>query len=57
MGPGYVTRVMHLGLLAPDIVQRIVRGEHPPAITSDSLIRMKPLPCDWTEQRALLGFG
>jgi len=57
VGPGYVTRVMHLGLLAPDIVQRIVRGEHPPAITSDSLIRMTPLPCDWTEQRALLGFG
>jgi hypothetical protein len=57
VGPWYVTRVMHLGLLAPDIVQRIVRGEHPPALTSDSLIRMTPLPCDWTEQRSLLGFG
>ena len=57
VGPWYVTRVMYVGLLAPDIVQRIVRGEHPPAITADSLIRMTPLPCDWTAQRALLGLG
>jgi hypothetical protein len=57
VGAWYVTRVMYLALLAPDIVQRIVRGEHPPAITSDRLIRMTPLPCDWTAQRSLLGFS
>ena len=57
VGPWYVTRVMYLALLAPDIVQRIVRGEHPPAITSDRLIRLTPLPCDWTAQRSLLGFS
>jgi len=57
VGAWYVTRVMYLALLAPDIVQRIVRGEHPPAITSDRLIRMTPLPCDWTAQRSLLRFS
>jgi hypothetical protein len=52
----YVTRVTHLALLAPDIVQSIVRGEHPPALNADRLTRQVPLPMDWTEQRALLGF-
>jgi len=52
----YVTRVTHLALLAPDIVQRIVRGDHPPALNADRLIRQLPLPMDWTEQRAVLGF-
>lgn len=34
VGPWYATRVMYLVLLAPDIVQRIMRGEHPAAITA-----------------------
>lgn len=55
VGPWYVTRVMYLGVLAPDIVQRIVRGDYPAAITADSLMRMTPLPCDWQSQRSLLG--
>jgi hypothetical protein len=51
-----VTRVTHLALLAPDIVQSIVRGEHPPSLNADRLIRQVPLPMVWNEQRALLGF-
>ena len=53
----YVTRVIYLAFLAPDIVQGIVRGEHPPQLTARQLIRMVPLPDRWAEQRALLGFG
>jgi len=52
----YVTRVTHLAMLAPDIVQSIGRGDHPPALNAERLIHLVPLPMDWTEQRALLGF-
>ena len=53
----YVTRVMHLAFLAPDIVERIVRGEGPPDLTAERLGRMGALPMDWAEQRELLGIG
>ena len=51
----YVTRVLYLAFLAPDIVHRIVRGEHSPELTADRLMRMLPLPSAWDEQRKLLG--
>jgi site-specific DNA recombinase len=53
----YVTRVMHLAFLAPDIVQRIRRGDHPLELSADRLVRLGPLPLNWEEQRALLGMG
>ena len=53
----YVTRVMHLAFLAPDIVQRIHRGEQPVELNANRLIRLGPLPLDWVKQRALLGMG
>ena len=52
----YVRRVTYLGTLAPDIVQSIFRGDHPPALNAERLIHMVPLPMDWSEQPALLGF-
>ncbi len=51
----YVTRVIHLAFMAPDIVQAIARGEHPADLTAEKLIRMVPLPEDWVEQRRMLG--
>ncbi|MES2958675.1 MAG: recombinase family protein, partial [Pseudomonadota bacterium] len=51
------TRVMYLAFLAPDIVQRIARGEHPLTLDSTRLLKAVPLPCDWKEQRTLLGFA
>ncbi len=54
---GYVTRMIHLALLAPDIVQRIVRAEHPVELNASRLMQLMPLPEDWQEQRRLLGFG
>ncbi|MBX9883560.1 MAG: recombinase family protein [Novosphingobium sp.] len=53
----YVTRVIYLAFLAPDIVQRIVRGEQPVDLTADRLIRMGPLPLAWEDQRVLLGMA
>ena len=50
----YAARVVNLAFLAPDIVQRIVRGDCPMDLNSDRLIRMVPLPVSWDEQRALL---
>ena len=47
--------MVYLAFLAPDIVQRIVRGDHPMELTADRLIRMVPLPHGWEEQRVLLG--
>ena len=52
----YVSRVASLACLAPDIVQRIARGEHPPQLNAQRLFSSLPLPIDWNQQRALLGF-
>lgn len=53
----YARRVVYRAFLAPDIVQRILRGDHPPALNATRLIRMAPLPMAWEEQRALLGLS
>jgi site-specific DNA recombinase len=55
VGSSYVTRLLYLGCLAPDIVERVLRGQHPPELNADRLIRVVPLPLDWKEQRQLLG--
>jgi site-specific DNA recombinase len=51
-----VTRVVYLAFLAPDLVERIVRGEHPEGLNIKRLLAMAPLPSDWHEQRRRLGF-
>jgi len=53
----YVTRVIQLAFLAPDIVQRIVRGDHSPEFTADRLIRLVPLPIAWDAQRKLINLN
>jgi hypothetical protein len=55
--PGYISRLMRLPLLAPDIVTAIVDGKNPPQLTAKKLMRFAlEIPIDWTEQRKLLGF-
>jgi len=55
--PGYVSRLLRLPLLAPDIVSAIVNGKNPPQLTAKKLMRLAlQIPIDWTEQRKLLGF-
>jgi site-specific DNA recombinase len=53
----YVTRLIKLALLAPDILESIAKGDQPPELTSHQLIRKVPLPDQWQEQRKLLGFS
>jgi site-specific DNA recombinase len=53
----YVTRLIKLALLAPDIMESIAKGDQPPELTSHQLIREVPLPDQWQAQRKLLGFS
>ncbi|MBX3516750.1 MAG: hypothetical protein KF815_07375 [Rhodospirillales bacterium] len=45
----YVSRVLRLTLLAPDIVEAILDGRQPPTMTLAVL--MRPFPVAWGEQR------
>jgi site-specific DNA recombinase len=53
---GEISRTLPLAFLAPDIVDAIVQGRQPVALTTRYLKRLKPLPASWAEQRCLLGF-
>jgi hypothetical protein len=50
----YVTRLLRLAFLAPDIVTAILNGKHPPQLTANRLMDDTRLPLDWTAQRRLL---
>jgi hypothetical protein len=45
----YVSRILRLALLAPDIVEAVLAGRTDTALMLDRLGR--PLPASWTEQR------
>jgi len=51
----YVTRMMRLALLAPDIVDAIMDGREPEGLTFKKLTT-KPVPMSWEEQRTCWGF-
>jgi hypothetical protein len=48
----YVSRILRLALLAPDIVEAILAGRTDQALLLENLER--PLPASWTEQRAVI---
>lgn len=50
----YVTRLLRLAFLAPDIVTAILNGRHPPQLTANRLMDDTRLPLDWSAQRELL---
>src|SRR5262245_27706698 len=55
--PGYISRLLRLPSLAPDIITAMVNGKNPPQLTAKKLMRLAlELPVDWIEQRKLLGF-
>jgi DNA invertase Pin-like site-specific DNA recombinase len=54
---GDVSRILPLGLLAPDIVEAILAGHQPIELTARRLKRICDLPVSWAEQRRLLGFA
>lgn len=52
IAPSYMTRVLRLTLLAPDIVEAILDGKQGPEMT---LARMlEPFPVEWGQQHATL---
>ncbi|MFH1346530.1 MAG: hypothetical protein ABIL01_35865 [Pseudomonadota bacterium] len=50
----YLSRVLRITLLAPEIIEAIVTGQQPPTLQVDDL--MKPLPAQWQRQKSTL-FG
>jgi len=53
----YVTRLLRLAFLAPDITTAILHGRHSPELTGAALLRHSRLALDWGHQRSALGFA
>ena len=53
----YVTRLLRLSYLAPDIIAAILKGSQPAELTASRLAQLKNLPLDWAEQRKALSFS
>jgi DNA invertase Pin-like site-specific DNA recombinase len=51
----YIGRVLRLALIAPDIQEQIITGQHPPELTATRLILGDRLPVAWEDQRRQLG--
>lgn len=49
IAPTYMTRVLRLTLLAPDIVEAILDGTQGPEVTLARVL--VPVPVEWSEQR------
>ena len=50
----YVSRLVRLAFIAPDILTAILNGRHPPHLTANRLMDDTRLPLDWRAQRELL---
>lgn len=50
IAPSYMTRVLRLTLLAPDIVEAILDGKQGPEVTQARLL--EPFPVEWSSQVA-----
>ena len=55
IAPSYMTRVLRLTLLAPDIVEAILDGQHGPEMTLAKLLG--PFPAEWDRQRRHFEFS
>jgi hypothetical protein len=49
----YLSRILRLTLIAPDIIEAILAGRQPGTLQLDEL--MRPLPATWERQRSELG--
>lgn len=52
INPSYVSRLLRMTLLAPEIVDAILAGSHPAGLTRAKA--MQPFPMEWANQRAQL---
>jgi site-specific DNA recombinase len=53
---GEIGGTLPLAFLAPDIVEAILAGRQPIALTPRQLSRIGTLPCRWVDQRIQFGF-
>jgi len=57
VGKQYVSRLIRLAFLAPEMVERIVAGRQPPELTAQALRSGRfDIPVDWTAQKRAFGF-
>ncbi len=49
INPSYVSRVLRMTLLAPELVEAILAGKQPEGLTMAQA--MQPFPSDWRRQR------
>jgi site-specific DNA recombinase len=54
LNDAHVRRLLRFGYLAPDVVEAIVEGRQPRALTVRQLLQ--GVPCAWAEQRKVFGF-
>ena len=52
----YITSLLPLALLAPDITEAILEGRQPVDLSLQRFRSIVPLPIEWSEQRRALGF-
>ena len=52
----YLSNLLPLAFLSPDIVEAIIRGTQPAGLTAKKLIRRMDLPLEWLAQKQVLGF-
>jgi site-specific DNA recombinase len=52
---GWVSRLSKLAFISPKIVQAIINGTQPVALTTKTLTSYDPFPLNWAEQEALVG--
>jgi len=52
----YVSHLIPLAFLAPDIVEVILAGTQPADLTAETLIKRVKLPLSWADQHTQLGF-
>jgi site-specific DNA recombinase len=52
----YISSVLPLAFLAPDIVEAILQGRQPADLNATKLVRRIDLALDWREQKRQLGF-
>ena len=58
VGKQYVSRLIRLAFLAPEMVERIAAGRQPPELTAQALRTGRPdIPVDWAAQKRALGFA
>lgn len=53
----YVTRIVRLAFLSPDVLNAILEGEAPAHLTTDRLTLPEAVPAIWKDQRKLFGIA